>query len=320
MKILVTGSSGFIGYHLSKSLLDDGNVICGIDNMNNYYDIRLKKERLKNLKKYNNFKFHEINLINSNALKSIFKKFSPEIVVNLGAQAGVRHSINNPMDYLDSNLIGFVNVLDNCKRSNVRGLIYASSSSVYGSNTKIPFDVDDKTDNPVSMYAATKKSNELLANSYSHIHNLNVTGLRFFTVYGPWGRPDMAYFSFTNNIIDGKPINVFNEGKMQRDFTYIDDIIEGTKTAIKKNYRCEIFNLGNNKPVKLMDFISILEKEIGIKAQIKFQPMQRGDVKTTFANIDYSEKKLNYEPKTSIEKGLKNFISWYKSYYSLKIN
>tara|TARA_Y100001958_G_C21222973_1_gene548319 strand:+ start:843 stop:1805 length:963 start_codon:yes stop_codon:yes gene_type:complete len=320
MKILVTGSSGFIGYHLTKSLLHDGNIVCGLDSMNNYYDIKLKRERLKNLTKYDGFNFSELNLADGIGLEKKFKTFSPEIVVNLAAQAGVRHSIHNPMDYLDSNLVAFMNVLDICKKLEVKGLIYASSSSVYGGNTKIPFDVSDKTDNPLSLYAATKKSNELLANSYNRVHNLNVTGLRFFTVYGPWGRPDMAYFSFTRNIIKNIPIDVFNEGRMQRDFTYIDDIILGIKSAINKNYSCEIFNLGNNQPVELMKFISILENEIGKKAKINYQPMQTGDVKTTYANIDHSIKKLDYKPKTSIEDGLKNFIGWYKSFYRNKNN
>lgn len=320
MKILVTGSSGFIGYHLTKSLLRDGNIVYGLDSMNNYYDIKLKRERLKNLTKYDGFNFSELNLVDGIGLEKKFKTFSPEIVVNLAAQAGVRHSIHNPMDYLDSNLIAFMNVLDICKKLEVKGLIYASSSSVYGGNTKIPFDVSDKTDNPLSLYAATKKSNELLANSYNRVHNLNVTGLRFFTVYGPWGRPDMAYFSFTRNILKNIPIDVFNRGRMQRDFTYIDDIILGIKSAINKNYSCEIFNLGNNQPVELMNFISILEKEIGKKAIINYQPMQTGDVKTTYANIDHSIKKLDYEPKTSIEDGLKNFIGWYKSFYRDKHN
>ena len=316
MKMLITGSSGFIGYHLCKSLLEEGNNICGIDNMNDYYHIDLKKARLERLIKYDNFEFHETSLTNHIDVEKIFKKYSPQIVVNLAAQAGVRFSITNPKAYLDSNLIGFMNILENCSKSNVDGLIYASSSSVYGGNSKIPFDINDRTDNPVSLYAATKKSNELLANAYNEIHNLNVTGLRFFTVYGPWGRPDMAYFSFTKSIFEGKTINVYNNGKMERDFTYIDDIIVGTKSAIEKNYSSEIFNLGNSQPIDLMNFISILEDKIGKKAIINFEPMQLGDVKTTYANIDHSALMLNYKPRTTIEVGLEKFISWYKKFYA----
>tara|TARA_Y100000741_G_scaffold159656_1_gene120602 strand:+ start:4194 stop:5156 length:963 start_codon:yes stop_codon:yes gene_type:complete len=319
MKILITGTSGFIGYHLAKSYLEDGHSICGIDNMNNYYDKNLKISRLERLLAHKKFEFNEANLIDINSLGKIFDKFKPQKVVNLAAQAGVRYSIKNPKAYLDSNLIGFMNVLESSRKHEVEGLIYASSSSIYGGNSKIPFDVTDKTDNPISLYAATKKSNELLANAYHNIYNMNVTGLRFFTVYGPWGRPDMAYFSFTKNILEGKSINVFNKGKMKRDFTYIDDIISGTKAAVKRNYPCEIFNLGNSESIELMEFISILEKNIGKKAKISFLPMQNGDVKATYANISHSTKMLNYKPETKIHKGLKSFVAWYQSYFSDKV-
>ena len=315
--ILVTGAAGFIGFYLSKSLLDDGFSVVGVDNLNDYYDINLKKERLAQIGNYENFIFKEVDISNRNKIKEVFLKFKPFKVINLAAQAGVRYSIENPYAYLDSNLVGFLNIIELCRHNNVEGLIYASSSSVYGSNTKIPFDVGDKTDNPISLYAATKKSNELIASTYSHLYGLNTTGLRFFTVYGPWGRPDMAYYIFTTNIINKKAISVFNNGKMKRDFTYIDDIISGLRAAIDKNYRCEIFNLGNNKSENLMNFINLIESELKIKAEIKFKPMQPGDVKETYAEISKSTNMLSYNPKISIEDGMKKFIVWYKKYYKL---
>ncbi len=314
MKVLITGSSGFIGYHLSKSLLLDGYEIYGLDNLNNYYDVNLKKLRLNNLKSHENFKFKKLDLINYNDLEHVFKSFNPQKVINLAAQAGVRYGIKNPQAYIDSNLIGFYNILELSKHYETEGLIYASSSSVYGANNQIPFSTEHKTEKPMSLYAATKKSNELMAYAYHSLFGLNVTGLRFFTVYGPWGRPDMAYFSFTNSIFNDEKINVFNNGEMMRDFTYIDDIINGTRSAIEKNFPCEIFNLGNSQSENLMDVISILEHNIGKKARINFMPMQPGDVKSTYADIANSINKLGFSPRIKIEEGLKNFVEWYRQY------
>ena len=246
-KILVTGAAGFIGFHLSKSLLEDGFEVLGIDNLNDYYDPKLKHARLDIIKKYPNFKFEKVDIADRESLTKAFVDFAPNKVVNLAAQAGVRYSLTNPYAYLDSNLIGFLNILELCRHNDVEGLIYASSSSVYGSNKKIPFSVDDRVDNPISLYAATKKANELIAHSYSHLYGLNTTGLRFFTVYGPWGRPDMAMYIFADRISRGAPIQVFNNGKMKRDFTFIDDIVSGIRASIDKNYQCEIFNLGNHR-------------------------------------------------------------------------
>ncbi len=314
MRIIVTGSAGFIGYHLCKNLLEDNYEVLGIDSLNSYYDRKLKKDRLKILQSYNNFKFEKINIIDKVELTTAFKKFNPDRFVNLAAQAGVRHSITHPYDYLDSNLIGFLNVIELCRNNQV-GLIYASSSSVYGKNKSMPFNENHKTERPIALYGATKKANELIAHAYSHLYDLHTTGLRFFTVYGPWGRPDMAMFIFTNKIISNKPIPVFNNGEMRRDFTYIEDIVLGTKSAINKNYKCEIFNLGNNKSEKLMDMIGLLENEIGKKAIIDYQPMQPGDVKESFADINHAKDKLGFSPSISIEDGVPKFISWYKSYY-----
>ena len=314
MKILVTGAAGFIGYHLCNSLIQDGYEILGIDNINNYYDVKLKKARFNKLKKNKNFSFSKIDIADRDSITKSFKYFKPNKVINLAAQAGVRYSISNPYAYLDSNLIGFLNIIELCRNNDIQGLIYASSSSVYGGNKKIPFSVDDRVDQPIALYAASKRSNELIAYSYSHLYGLHTTGLRFFTVYGPWGRPDMAMFIFTKNIMANKKISVFNNGNMKRDFTYIDDIISGTKSAMNNNYKCEIFNLGNNKSEKLLNMISIIEKELGKKAKLDFKPMQPGDVKESFADIDYSKEKLNYIPKTSIEDGIPKFIQWYKEY------
>ena len=314
MKVLVTGAAGFIGYHLCNSLLEDGYQVLGIDNINNYYDIKLKKARFNKLKKNKNFSFSKIDIADRDSITKSFKYFKPNKVINLAAQAGVRYSISNPYAYLDSNLIGFLNIIELCRNNDIEGLIYASSSSVYGGNKKIPFSVDDRVDQPIALYAASKRSNELIAYSYSHLYGLHTTGLRFFTVYGPWGRPDMAMFIFTKNIMANKKISVFNNGNMKRDFTYIDDIISGTKSAMNNNYKCEIFNLGNNKSEKLLNMISIIEKELGKKAKLDFKPMQPGDVKESFADIDYSKEKLNYIPKTSIEDGIPKFIQWYKEY------
>ena len=314
-KILVTGAAGFIGYHLSKSLIDDGFEVFGIDNLNDYYEPLLKKRRLKDLKSMDRFYFEEMDICDKEKLESAFDNFSPDKVVNLAAQAGVRYSIENPYAYLNSNLVGFINIIEMCRHKKVEGLIYASSSSVYGGNKKIPFSVEDRVDNPISLYAATKKSNELIANSYSHLYGLNTTGLRYFTVYGPWGRPDMAMYIFTKKIMNKEPIPVFNNGNMKRDFTFIDDIIAGTRAAIDKNFQCEVFNLGNNSTEKLMDMINIIEEELNEKAVIDFKEMQPGDVKQSYADIDKSKEKLNYIPKISINEGIPKFISWYRNYH-----
>ena len=258
MKILVTGASGFIGYHLSKKLLDKGYNVLGIDNINNYYDPELKVARKNKLEKHANFLFKKIDITDRENLKKSFEHFKPQKVVNLAAQAGVRYSIENPYAYLESNLVGFINIIELCRSFDIKGLIYASSSSVYGSNKKIPFSINHKTDNPIALYGATKKANELIANSYSHLYGLNTTGLRYFTAYGPWGRPDMAMYIFTQKILNNKPIPVFNNGEMKRDFTYINDIVNGTVSAIEKNYHCEIFNIGNNKSEQLLDVIKLI--------------------------------------------------------------
>ena len=314
--ILVTGCAGFIGYHLTVSLLKDGVEVLGIDNLNDYYDINLKNNRLLNLKVYRNFTFQKVDIADKKSLSQRFKEFQPDMVVNLAAQAGVRYSIENPYAYLDSNLTGFLNILEMCRNYEVGGLIYASSSSVYGSNTKYPFSTTDMTDNPIALYGATKKANELMAHSYSHLYDLPTTGLRYFTVYGPWGRPDMAMYIFTENIFQGKAIPVFNHGNMKRDFTFVDDIISGTRSAMEKNYACEIFNLGNKKSENLMDMIKIIETNLSKKADIDFQPMKPGDVPESFADIDKSIEKLDYNPKIDIEDGIPLFIDWYKSYIS----
>ena len=316
MKILVTGAAGFIGYHLCKSLLEDDYEVLGIDNINDYYDPKLKLTRLEQLKPYKNFKFEQVDIADREAITKSFQSFKPKKVVNLAAQAGVRYSIVNPYAYLDSNLVGFINIIELCRNNDVEGFIYASSSSVYGANKKMPFSANDRVDKPIALYGATKRSNELIAYSYSHLYGLHTTGLRYFTVYGPWGRPDMAMFIFTQKIIAEENIMVFNYGNMKRDFTYIDDIIKGTRSSIEKNYKSEVFNLGNNKSEQLMDMIGLLEKELGKKAKIDFQPIQPGDVKESFADIKSSGQKLDYVPKTTINDGIPRFIQWYKEYYA----
>jgi UDP-glucuronate 4-epimerase len=313
-RILVTGAAGFIGYHLCKSLLNDGFIVYGVDNINSYYDPALKQARLAQLQSDPNFSFNKLDISNSDDLNKAFENFKPQKVVNLAAQAGVRYSLENPQAYIESNVVGFMNILECCRHHDVEGLIYASSSSVYGGNEKIPFSVDDRVDRPISIYAATKKSNELMAHTYSHLFGLNTTGLRFFTVYGPWGRPDMAMYIFAEKISKGEPIRVFNHGKMERDFTYIDDIISGTRSAIDKNYPYEVFNLGNNNSEDLMDMVGLIESEIGKKAEIQFEGMQPGDVKKTFADIKHSQEKLNYTPTTKIVEGIPKFIDWYLTY------
>ena len=316
MKILVTGSAGFIGYHLTKSLLEDGYEVLGIDNINNYYDQNLKNSRINMLKPYNNFKFIKLDISDMESLKSSFKAFQPQKVVNLAAQPGVRYSLKNPFAYINSNIVGFMNIIELCKYINTEGLIYASSSSVYGNNKKIPFNINDRVEKQISLYGVTKRTNELIAHTYSHLYNLNTTGLRFFTVYGPWYRPDMAIFIFTKKILNGEPITVFNNGDMKRDFTYIDDIISGTRSVIDYNYKNEVFNLGNNKSEKLMEVISIIESELRINAKIESQELQMGDVIQTYADIDYSIQQLNYNPKATIKKGIPKFVDWYKNYYN----
>jgi len=315
-KILVTGSAGFIGYHLCRSLLNDNVEILGLDNLNEYYDIELKSSRLNKLRKYENFLFEKIDIADRESLTELFNNFNPDIVVNLAAQAGVRYSIENPYAYMDSNFVGFLNIIELCRNNNIKNFIYASSSSIYGANKKSPFSESDRVDSPISFYGASKRANELIAYSYSHLYNLKSTGLRFFTVYGPWGRPDMAMFIFTKRILENKPIEVYNNGKMKRDFTYIDDIIMGIRSAIEKNYDYEIFNLGNNKSENLMDMISIIEKELDMKAIIDYKKIQPGDVVETFSDITKSKEMLYYNPSISIRKGIPKFIDWYKSYYS----
>ena len=331
MKILVTGAAGFIGFHLSKSLLEDGYEVLGVDNLNDYYDVNLKYARLNELglakevvnnSKFNiqhstlnkRFRFCKVDISHREKLSEVFKEFAPTKVVNLAAQAGVRYSIENPYAYMDANLVGFLNIIELCRHNGVEGLIYASSSSVYGGNTKIPFSVEDRVDNPVSLYAATKKANELIANTYSHLYGLPTTGLRFFTVYGPWGRPDMAYYLFTDKIAKGESIQVYNNGDMKRDFTYIDDIITGTRSAIDKNYKCEVFNLGNHKSEELMDVVRLIEENLGKKAEIQYLPMQKGDVPVTYADISKTQELLDYKPGINIDKGIYGFFKWYKEY------
>ena len=315
-RILVTGSAGFIGFHLCKSLLEDDYEVLGIDNLNDYYDLNLKLARLEKLKPYKNFKFEKVDIAHRESIAKLFQSFNPTKVVNLAAQAGVRYSIENPYVYMDSNLVGFLNIIELCRHNKIEGLIYASSSSVYGGNEKIPFSVEDRVDIPISLYGATKRANELIAHTYSHLYGLHTTGLRYFTVYGPWGRPDMAMFIFTNKILKREPISVFNNGNMKRDFTYIDDIVSGTRSAIDKNYKCEVFNLGNQKSEKLMDVVSLIEQNLGEKAEIKFLPMQPGDAPESFAEIDKSIKMLDFHPKTNVNDGVNFFISWYLGKYN----
>ncbi len=333
MKILVTGAAGFIGFHLSKRLLERGDTVVGLDNVNDYYDPNLKEARLAILADYDRFSFERLDLADKEGMEACFEKHDFERVVHLAAQAGVRYSLTNPHAYIDSNLVGFTNILEGCRHQEVPHLVYASSSSVYGANTSMPFSIHDNVDHPVSLYAATKKSNELMAHTYSHLYGLPTTGLRFFTVYGPWGRPDMALFLFTDAILEGRAINVFNHGDMRRDFTYIDDIIEGVVRVTDKiaepnpawsgdnpdpgtsyaPYR--IYNIGNNNPVELMDMIGSLEDCLGQKAEKNFMDMQPGDVKETYADVQDLIDDVDFKPDTPLADGIAAFVDWYRDYY-----
>ena len=318
MSILVTGSAGFIGFHLARQLLQEGIEVVGYDNVNDYYDPSLKEARLRILNDFDKFKFYRADLCDLATLQKVFSDQTIEKVVHLAAQAGVRYSLINPFAYQKSNLEGFLNIIELSKRAKVKNFIYASSSSVYGNNRHLPFSVQDNVDRPISLYAATKKSNELIAHVYAHLYQLPCTGLRFFTVYGPYGRPDMALFIFTKNILEGKPIDVYNFGQMKRDFTYIDDIVAGLRSAIDKPFPYEIFNLGNHRSENLMDFIHLIEEYSGRKAQINFQPIQPGDVPETYADISTATEKLGFVPRTQIREGIKLFLDWYFEYYHIK--
>ncbi len=333
MKILISGAAGFIGNELAIRLLDRGDEVVGIDNLNDYYEVSLKQARLKRVEDHPHFEFIRLDIADRQGMRELFARHSFDAVVNLAAQAGVRYSLENPDAYVDANLVGFGNILEGCRHTDVRHLVFASSSSVYGANTRLPFSEQDNVDHPVSLYAATKKAGELMAHSYAHLYGLPCTGLRFFTVYGPWGRPDMAYFSFTRKILAGEPIPVFNEGRMKRDFTYIDDIVEGVVRVIDRpaagnpDWRGDdpdpatsyapyrIFNIGNNNTVQLLDFIQVLENHLGVKARMEMLPMQNGDVTATYANVDALREAVGFSPSTSVEEGLGKFVDWYRSFY-----
>ena len=332
-KILVTGSAGFIGFYVAKRLLEKGDRVVGLDNLNNYYDVNLKRARLAQLTAVPAFGFVKMDLADGEGVRQLFQAENFDLVVHLAAQAGVRYSLTNPQAYVDANLVGFANVLEGCRSSKVRHLVFASSSSVYGANTRMPFSVHDNVDHPVSLYAATKKANELMAHVYAHLYGLPCTGLRFFTVYGPWGRPDMALFLFTRAILEGRPIPVYNHGKMRRDFTYIDDVVEGVIRVAERipepnpewcsdrpdpgtssaPYR--IYNIGNHDPVELIKFIEILENKIGRKAQLELLPIQPGDVPATYADVDDLTRDTGFQPQTLIEEGIGRFVDWYREYY-----
>jgi UDP-glucuronate 4-epimerase len=332
-KILVTGAAGFIGFHVSQKLLDRGETVIGLDNLNDYYDVTLKSDRLAQLKDRDNFQFCYLDLSDRAGMEELFAQYQPDRVIHLAAQAGVRYSIQNPHAYIDSNIVGFTNILEGCRHHSVKHLVYASSSSVYGSNRTMPFSVHHNVDHPISLYAATKKANELMAHTYSHLYEIPTTGLRFFTVYGPWGRPDMATFSFTKAILEGRPIDLYNYGKMQRDFTYIDDIVEGVirvsdripqkkSDGVNSDAPYRIYNIGNHQPVELLQFVETLEKCLGTKAQRNFLPLQPGDVLATYADITDLKQEIGFEPETSIEVGLEKFVEWYCRYYKVnyKVN
>ncbi|MEX2534094.1 MAG: NAD-dependent epimerase [Trueperaceae bacterium] len=333
--ILVTGSAGFIGYHVCQSLLQQGYEVVGVDNLNPYYDVQLKEARLARLTPHPAFRFHRLDLSDRAGTEHLFTTTRPDRVVHLAAQAGVRYSLSDPHAYVDSNLVAFLNILEGCRQTGVRHLVFASSSSVYGANTRLPYSVDHTVDHPVSLYAATKRSNELMAHSYSHLFDLPTTGLRFFTVYGPWGRPDMALFIFTRAILDGRPIEIFNEGAMQRDFTYIKDAVDGVVSAIERPAQVSmhwsssdpspatseapfrLYNIGNNHPVELVRMIEVLEEALGRRAEKCFLPLQAGDVLATCADISASERDLGYRPATPIEEGISRFVDWYREYYAV---
>jgi len=335
MKVLITGAAGFIGSALSLRLLERGDEVIGIDSLNDYYDVALKEARLERTAIYDHFTDLRVSIDDREAMADIFSTHRPDRVVNLAAQAGVRYSIENPLAYVDTNLLGFANILEGCRHNGVEHLVYASSSSVYGSNTKMPFSVHDNVDHPVSLYAASKKANELMAHTYSHLYGIPTTGLRFFTVYGPWGRPDMAYFKFTQKILAGEPIDVFNNGNHQRDFTYIDDIVEGvvrvldkipapnpdwsgdTPDAASSTAPYRLYNIGNNQPVELMHYIEVLEDCLGKKAVKNMLPMQAGDVQATYADVDELVSAIDYKPSMSVEEGMARFVDWYSDYYKV---
>ena len=335
MKILVTGAAGFIGMTTSLRLLARGDEVVGLDNMNDYYEVSLKENRLKRLTALPGFRFVKLDVGDRAGMEKLFADEKFDKVIHLAAQAGVRYSIQNPHAYVDSNLVGFINILDGCRHNKVQHLVYASSSSVYGGNTKMPFSEHDSVDHPVSLYAATKKANELMAHTYSHLYGLPTTGLRFFTVYGPWGRPDMALFLFTKAILEGRPIDVFNHGNMKRDFTYVDDIVEGVIRVMDRNAAANVdydpiaadpatsnapyrvFNIGNNNPVQLLDFIGAIESALGMKAEKRLLPLQDGDVPATYANTDLLNDWVGFVPGTTVQEGVGRFIAWYREYYSI---
>ena len=325
MRVLVTGAAGFIGYHLAQRLLKDGVQVFGIDNLNDYYDVDLKKARLAQLTPHPNFGFQQLELSDLTTTSDLFSTQTFDCVVHLAAQAGVRYSIDNPHAYVDSNLVGFMNVLEGCRQQQIGHLVFASSSSVYGANRKVPFSVEDNVDHPVSLYAATKKANELMAHSYSHLYNLPMTGLRFFTVYGPWGRPDMAYYKFVDEIASNQPINIYNHGNMQRDFTYIDDVVEGIVRVMHRPPQTEkapykIYNIGNKTPVNLLRFIKTIEAELGQTAQKNWLPIQPGDVPITYADVTELIQDTGFQPQTSIEDGIHAFVQWYRAYQGQKLH
>lgn len=335
MKVMVTGAAGFIGSALSLRLLQRGDEVVGVDNLNDYYDVNLKKDRLSRLGSSNDFQFQQIDIVDREAMSALFSSNEFDAVVNLAAQAGVRYSIENPFAYIDTNLVGFGNILEGCRHHEVGHLVYASSSSVYGSNTAMPFSIHDNVDHPLSLYAATKKANELMAHTYSNLYDLPTTGLRFFTVYGPWGRPDMALFKFTRAMLAGESIPVFNYGKHRRDFTYIDDIVEGVVRVLDRPATSNpkwsgdnpdsgssaapwrVYNIGNNSPVELMDYIGALERALGVKADLELLPLQPGDVPDTYADVEDLVSEFNYKPATSVETGVSRFVEWYRDYYKL---
>ena len=334
MKILVTGSAGFIGYHVTKHLLKNGNEVIGLDNLNDYYDVQLKRDRLEELginhsnsdeiehsEKYDNHFFYHADLNDRLKMEMIFNRHPFDAVIHLGAQAGVRYSLENPHSYIDSNISGFLNIIEGCRNQSIDHLIYASSSSVYGDNSSVPFNTSQQLDEPVSLYAATKKANELMAYTYSHLYDIPATGLRFFTVYGPWGRPDMAYFKFAERMIAGQPIDIYNNGDMSRDFTYVDDIVESIDRLISKppqgDNPHQLFNIGYGSPVNLMEFVEILEKHLGLTAEKNFLPMQPGDVPRTWADTEGLRKLTGYKPQVSLDKGIREFVEWFKTYKQL---